>query len=623
MRRKWLFLCAVALVSTLFLGNRSGHNEVRAERPEKVAAAQPPKAPPMGPPAEKPEDPPIIKRDTVPPGDHAPKAPPGPFDDDVEAILPPKAPGAPKTGRNRASLTKNKWEVKGRLYSPNDAIINAAADARSLAGVGKTEEMKYIRYLTVYNYPTTMRDDVIRLASFTVNSLSREEHIVRPAIGGPDNIIIRINLTDYGIDPKDWDKLGDDLAEPYFTQTLVKQENKVEVQEFEEVQEKKLVQKIGPQGERYINRDGSPYMIEQVVTVKKPVVRLQQGSPKKERAPGVWSDAKSRADLVQLLQTRYPIYRADWFIVNALTSPNYEKLLRIKTLDDFEELVLHDRRFARFEIQATITRSGSWGLATPVAKNNRLLARRKHANGYWWETGDFGTSTGAQNVIANFLKLGLNLRKQSEAQEFISSGLNGLQFYALTANSVSQDKLVDFGATKFVSDANFLDHEVRNARSCIYCHAKGIQPFKSQFQLNVQSPTEFFNFDKDPKKALEEKLRIDRVFGKPVWDDYIRDDSELYRRAIIKATTLEPEVNAQVFKTLYDGYQDTDLDVARVVYEVGLPLDTIKKLCAVRVDGVNNGVLLQMLAPKTILIRRDHWEEAFQDLAKVTTIVVK
>jgi hypothetical protein len=360
-----------------------------------------------------------------------------------------------------------------------------------------------------------------------------------------------------------------------------------------------------------------------------------------------WIDPKVNASLAEITGSKAPIIRADWFLVNASRPPGYHDLLRLKTLNDFKQLAGFDNRAAdRKEITATIVRSGSRGMMTPVARNNRLLARTPTFQGYFWETFDFLDSVKAKNVINNFLNIkegeekrfevgelsGLNpkewlkaVRKKlgfRDAAEWIATLPNGLQVYFITDG---QDKRIDEGDIKVVFDSTSHDFRVINGRSCIWCHANGINPFKSQFQeqIGIAQMTDLGIFLREEGRAEELQQFIRKTFGSANFAEIVAEDQRLYKKAVAAVNGQTPSANASAFRSQYNEYDETDLDMNRICYELGLQEQEVRALITLRKDGVNSGVLLQQMLQPPIAIRRDHWEEVFPEIAILTTLLRK
>jgi len=501
----------------------------------------------------------------------------------------PPPPAVP-TGRERPRLIHNKWVVRGPLYSTQDMADAAAADTLILAQQKSPEEMRHYRYLTIYNYPSSMRQDVYDAVTFLLQHFSQSPDITRPAVGGPENTLIRVNLRDYKIDPKVWDAIA--IKEPYFHSDIIRHEI-VTVTDYETY--------TGSDGKLYYRTWVDNYGRTQYYTKQ-----VQQKQQVKIRAVTSGGSPIPMQVLVKHLQSKAPLIRADWFLVNFSQAPNYYDLLGLKKLADFDNLVAFDPRARRKEARATVVRSGSDGLCPNVAKNNRILSYTPTFQGYRWETYDYKDSIGERNVINNFLN------KKRDAGEYIGSMPNGFQ-----------DDRVDEGDIKLVRDSMSYDSRVINGRSCIWCHSHGINPFRSNFQLQVGSRPDQANlgfFDNDPIKAIELRDYVIRVFGNPDFKTIVAENQRQYANAVRAATNREPEVAASLFKQLYDGYDIEDLDMSRIVFEVGLPEEEIKALLRLRPNGVSNGVLIQQLLVPPVSIRRDHWEEAFQQIMQLWSL---
>jgi len=245
------------------------------------------------------------------------------------AVPPPAVPEA----RDRVRL-KSDNKVEGTLRTHADADDLAALDAQLLSKTLSKAELYYIRYLDLHNIPPSNRQNYYDIISVILNGFIKERNaIVTPAWGGPDNTMIRVNLFDYRIDPKAWDKLGE--QDPYFHQIILKQDVVTKEVQTEELEWYKTGLYYGSD----INKPEwkQRYKTKQVVETSKPV--------RKQVAAG-WLHKDPAGELGVLLQTNFPILRADWFITNVTLEPNYSNFLGIKTLDDLKKFGGFDRRTA-------------------------------------------------------------------------------------------------------------------------------------------------------------------------------------------------------------------------------------------------------------------------------------
>jgi hypothetical protein len=507
------------------------------------------------------------------------------------------------------------WEITAStvLLSPADAVAMAAADIPTVAPA----DQYYIRYLSLYNYPKAIRADMARLVSLLINSLSRRGDITIPIVLGPDEATIRINLFDYKIDPAVWDAFGQ--LDPYFHQKIVQEVPT-------KTKEKKEVTKHGWYKTGRTFQNGQPEIVYGDYTVTEEVEVPGKGGTKEVVAGASWVKLEDLATLMKLTNSTAPILRADWFLVNASTSPNYYKFLGFKKENDFYELVgarvkgtdLIDAAIKiEKDLKATVIRSGSNGLCKPVAYNNRIIIRVPTLTGYLWITHDVNESIGAKNFI-NVL-----INEKFDATEEIGTLPNGLQCYILTD---ANDNLLDEADIKIAHDDLFLDRRVRNGRSCIVCHSTGIQPFVSTYQELVKQATTLDIYDHNIEKAQEVARDIRRKFGAPV-AEYVKGDSLIYQRAVaatfagLKTRDPTSAVMASDFNKTWTDYQDTDLNVTRAAWDTGLRPEAVKTLAKLKKDGRNNGVLLEFVSEPPVDVRRDHWEEAFADLMTVSVAV--
>lgn len=534
---------------------------------------------------------------------------------------PPPAAAAPK------GLV---WGGDKKLYTPADATRHAALDAQTLSKTLVAEELQNIRYLSLANVPSELRPQGVEVVSFVLNSLSHEKDLVLPAVVGPDNILVRVNLADYGIKAADWDAMGD--KDPYFHQPYL--ETAVAVKEVEVVKKvpyevEETVHQTNSAGQLLYYTDGKPYMVKKKVTkYREETVKEEQkqeaGTAVERTTPGAaWLDPDAVATLLTLLyppsdakafkdkkngRQLSPILRADWFIVNATLPPFYYDLLRLKKLDDAKELALFDVRAERFtQTKATVVFSGSDGIARRVARNNRILERVQTVFGAWWETFDFKTSIKQQNVVHNFLT------EKRDGGEIIFTLPNGLQGYFLVD---AKDNRVDEVPIDIAVDSLAQDARVRNGRSCIWCHSQGMQPFKSDFKAEI-NPTTLIDLGikaDDPKAAVDLVRQIRKVFETPDFDGIVKVDNARYNNAVKAASGGKSSAAmASAFLLWYDDYQEVPMDAARLPYEAGISDLDVQAAIKVQLNGTNNGVLLRRLLTPPLAIRRDHWEEAYAD----------
>lgn len=517
---------------------------------------------------------------------------------------PPATPEA--RDRNRLRVA---GKLEGTLRTHSEAVQAADGDSSALSRTMHAEEMKYIRYLDMHNIPPSARPTYYGIISVLLNSCIKErETMVLPAYGGPDNMLIRINLHDYGIDTKAWDILG--AEDPYYHQFVRQQD--VLTQETPELEWYKT-------GLFYGGDTNKPEWKQ------RPKAVTSVTTPIKKKVLAGHLDFKAIGNLCVTLHTTFPILRADWFIVNMPMEPHYSNFLGIKTLSELKKFGGFDDRADSTEVLASVVTSGSDGLCPSVAVNNRFLARRRTLWGGWWETYDFSSSTGSKNVINNFIsflrdKSVKNWKPKRDAAEYIVRAPTGLQWYMITD---AEDKAIATGDINIVVDSLAIDAQVRNGRSCIWCHSNGINPFKSSFQNQVgprmdQSDLGFY--DKDPKKAIIIRQRVQDVFGTPNFDYLVKLDQAQYDCAVRKASGMGAADFAFAFRQAWDGYVNDRVDIVKACYELGVTEEELRMILGLRFEGRSNGVLIQALLVPPVAIRRDQWEESFAEAALLSTL---
>lgn len=518
------------------------------------------------------------------------------------------SPPATPAARERVRLKNVKTE--GVLQTHSEATEIAAIDLAILAKTLTPEELSYIRYIDLHNVPPSQRKAYYGVVSVIMNGFIKERPaIVRPAWGGPNNLLIRINLFDYQVSTSAWDRLG--AKDPYFHQVILQTDVITKQVQSNELEWYKT-------GLYYGGNFNKPEWKQRYKII--PVVETT--APIKKQVQASWISKDAAGYLGVTTKTNFPILRADWFITNVTLEPHYSDFLGIKTLDDLKKYGAFDKRADVTEIKATIVTSGSDGLCSRVARNNRVLARRQTIYGDWWETFDFKTSIGNQNVILNFVAAikESNGKLKRDAGEFIVRSPNGLQWYLLVDG---EDKTVPEGDTKIVVDTMAQDAIVKNGRSCMWCHTQGINPFKSHFQKQVgwrPDQADLGFYDKDPKKALTIKQKVQDVFGSPDFDVYIKLDQERYDRAVHAASDMSAGEFSAAFKQIWDGYAEDYVDNIKACYELGLTEEELKMILGLRFEGKSNGVLIQALLEPPIAIRRDQWEESFFEAALLSTL---
>lgn len=290
------------------------------------------------------------------------------------------------------------------------------------------------------------------------------------------------------------------------------------------------------------------------------------------------------------------IFRTDWFIVHSLDAMQqidegiedviYYRLLyddeTPETLEEYQKLWQIDiekiREVLKIERQGVVDYGDSG-----VSRHNRMVLGSRTELGYYWETQDSKVEDYIENIFS----------PEKDAGEIISSHRNGLQVYLLVNG---QNKRVDFADNALVVDhSDAQDVRVRTAKSCIICHAGGINPIDDEISNMIENGVKLFA-DK------EFELKIKRAYLSGL-DSKIKADNLLYEEAVRQCNGLSGVDNTTVFHTLYKWYLK-DLDLEQAAAEIGLSVEEFKRKVSLTISG-RLAALIQYGKP----LPRQYWEQ--------------
>lgn len=306
------------------------------------------------------------------------------------------------------------------------------------------------------------------------------------------------------------------------------------------------------------------------------------------------------------LLTLYPydgaplFLRADWFIATASRPPLYYDLLHLPgTQQEFERVlgVNFERNFDFNILQrAAITDSA-------VAFHNRVLERHPSLFGSYWQSYDFGSSDGDQNVVRNPLgpQFGRNpfaaVAFRHDANESIAELPNGLDVYYV-ANA--QGKRLDEAATNLVVDSTQISGTaaIVPGLSCMTCHTQGMQ-------TRIKDVAR----DGSPLNGLEQ-LKLLALF--PTHESFSRmidRDRDRYVNSLNKAVSPFLPIDAsgkavEPIRPIVESY-NLPLTLDKAALEIGIAPDTLKQVITTRGDLQQIG-LLPLIQGQTIT--RNTWQ---------------
>lgn len=500
------------------------------------------------------------------------------------------------------------------VYTPNSSYQLALGD---MAGI-PPKHQPYIRYLSLHNLTPEDRVRMGQTVSFVVNSVSTRKKIQIPFfVGAGDRTVIRINLRDYDIDPKDWDRVGAEgsgpkpLPEPYFhayiepiaTKTVEARSTQVTTKKVKvtEYRDERVPHPNYP-GQYYIRK--VPYEVEKEVPVEQEnIERVQvpvEAKGKRKLVDAPWLDPQMVAQLKLLTQSEFPVMRADWFVTNAVLPPAYYGLLKLgNKLADFDRLVGADEKLAgrvRGQDKASVVQS-------TVARNNRTLTRSFAATGgYYWISHDTLKSVDDRQYAINLLK------EKFDATEVIATLPNKLQVYFVTNGQLERQ---DFAPPDIAVDDTAIDRVVRNGRSCMICHSDGIRPIDDEVRAitdMLRNPDKVKLLIADDKDADE----IHDLFGTDL-PAQVFLDAQMYRKAVAEATGLTSEKNAQQLAVFYNQYAESLLTEEVAARDCGLSVEDFRRLLPLSKDNVVLGFTRTPKRP----VRRDQWERSYSEFMQM------
>ncbi len=510
-------------------------------------------------------------------------------------------------------------QVQVKYIAPGDSVIAAALDCATI----NQESRCTTRYLSLYNVPVNDRIKTVQTINFLINSISRARNIKHVyVVPGTDNTLLRLDMSDYqfysdstktytGWNPKVWDKLGE--RDIYFTSVKIKVDQEIIIEKVKKTREVPSGRKV------YYRADNGQYYLKDEIITETYYEEVSKPGDKKEtkiRDAAGWIDQKAFTDLQAMTQSKYPILRADFFNATASLPPFYHDFLEFgDKANDFLEAVGVDQKIIEklnVEYKGVVVKSGAGmvGKVIPVSENNRFIQRFPSVYGYVWRTKDVKIVKDINDYLRTLDDGAF------DASEWIATGRNGLQWYFLSDN---QGNRQDEAPIDIVKDDTNNDRRVRNGRSCITCHFRGINEFKALPQEMVKHAIDVISPDYKKSKQLRESF-IGNL------DEFFADDNKVYFRAVSSATTvhvggevfsLNTEINANQFGAIYNSYAVDAIDLRMASYECGVP---IKNLMVIFAAAKNDPYLLGLSRNEPLFaVPRVHWERSYQQAMLLVT----
>lgn len=278
--------------------------------------------------------------------------------------------------------------------------------------------------------------------------------------------------------------------------------------------------------------------------------------------------------------------RADWFASAITQPPFYEDFLRLP------------RTAAEVEKQLGVESldSGKRGGVTisGVSRNNRVVERHRSADGSYWKSIDFQSSTARENMFHDPVHL------SGSGGEFIFTLPNGLQGYFLAD---ARGKRLAEAPTSIVTDSFAEDRIVRNGLACMRCHDNGMKRFSDVIRPSLERLGGSTVFDY--RRALElypPKDEMDRLL-----------DEDATRFLAAMKVVLGREQTVEPLAIVSRRFLEEPVGLSRATAEAGMPsLATLRELARIPHFASLGFVPLATGGQ----VQRDAWDDFFDEIVR-------
>ena len=480
-----------------------------------------------------------------------------------DSVMPP--PGRPPLGPDAADLVR-RWIADGAPAFPADvaAAGEAAKDPafKNVVGVDyvlkkilehvrtlPAEDRRFVRYFSI-NHILTAGATVAELEvqrealAKAVNHLSWQNHVVRlKAVDPPANTVYALDLRDVG-----WQQQPFQLRE----------------------------------GDKDAGR--SDVNLFDLALLEYPYAVAYEGSETFDRL--------TEEFLVPAGQVRpVPFVRADWFVSTVTQPPLYDDFLQLPF--DLTELKTRLGVDAQADVNDHVAMRAGMAVSG-VSRNNRVVERHPAKFGAFWQSFDFKTSKGRENMFKDPIDL------HPTGGEVIFNLPNGLQGYFVC--NARGDRL-EAAPTEIVTDNFAEDKTVRTGLSCMRCHDVGMKTFADAMRPALLQLPGAPGFDKRTALALyPEQAKMDGV---------LKEDGDRFLAAM-RQTLGKPQGQEPLIPVTRRFLSDP-IPLAGAAGELGLA-DPSGLASLFRVPRFS-ALGLMPLSAKGV-VRRDAWEDYYDQVVR-------
>lgn len=411
------------------------------------------------------------------------------------------------------------WFLLGGIAhaAPQDGLLFAWVDAKTL----DKNTAYFTRYLDMSHFDKNRQEFYSTLLNFHINLLSREAALV-PCRIFANGRMLAIDLRDYGIDPKVWERLV--AREPYYHETRV-------------------------------------ILDYPTVTTTDQYGKAQQtkGAPKQVRkvSPARHLPSKDVQELYVLTRSEVPVVTVDWFFAMTAVAADrggigkgfgYYDFLGLKNRADYFKLIGFDEK----EWRGIISEIGAIVLAhnSGVAQNDRMVVRRGAVDGWAWFTLDFFDNNLEDRNPLAILDRDKGLKHQAERH--FGRLPNGLPVViACDDKGVLQETAPDKIGPDTTARGN--DKRIHSSKSCLSCHSNGfLKDIPDEVRLIYTVDREKgYNLLTSPIK--EEQIKLQRIYLRDL-QQHLDADRASYAKAVQECNGQEVKLACEDYREGYEAY---------------------------------------------------------------------
>jgi hypothetical protein len=414
-----------------------------------------------------------------------------------------------------------------------------------LAALPESDRCHY-RYLDFHNVQSVK--DRLRFKKILdghLQHLSREPDLVPLVYCDPRTLVVRLDLRDYGLDPKVYEKLAE--ADPYYH---VKIEREVDETYYWK-------------GGRA--SDGRDYKEGTYPTGKKAKRKVAALAPILTDCPNC---VALLSDLAKWSESSVFLLKADWFFNQTAAAqnrtPNYYDFLGVKSEKDFQRLIGFD---AKLNVDFRLTEHREAVSDSEVTEQPRALRRDEKVGGGYWRSFDFELAQDRRNPLR---VLGKDIEADYQASEQYGHLPNG--FWATGIfNRQGVPQAAAPGQIASDSESKSNDKQVHVNASCYRCHKKGgLRDIDGWVRGHLAAPPLKLN-SPDPDLYREQRRQYGRKLEAVMEADRLR-----HATAVKEVTGWTAEDYADHYGAFWERYEDSRPSLAWAAADLGVKAEGLE-----------------------------------------------